>query len=127
MQGSTSVMGLNLVRSAPSSTFARVTALRTWIKIIKALHLFSHPVPAELACAEHKSAGHRHGGASGRATMSGVLRPGRRRTRPAAGSARCRWRSRVSLARERVEVLHRVFGVPDLAVAFDVSPVRLGA
>jgi hypothetical protein len=39
-------MGINLVRSAPSSTFAQVTILRTWIKIIKALHLFSHPVSA---------------------------------------------------------------------------------
>jgi len=46
MQSSTSVMGLKLVRSAPSNTFVQVTILKVRFKIIKTLHLFSHSVSA---------------------------------------------------------------------------------
>jgi hypothetical protein len=51
----------------------QVTTLSAETKIVKALHLFSHPRLYRPADVEHKSAGHRHGGASRCAAMSGVL------------------------------------------------------
>lgn len=73
MQGSTSVMGLKLVCSAPSSTFCAGHGLEELIQDHLGHASIFTPCLCGLACAEHNSAGHRHRGASGRCTMSGVL------------------------------------------------------